>query len=216
MTSAAAPPKLGASMTALLAAAAVLMLAAGAVYVSSAAKSNAASSGRVPLDALYAIAADADSAVSGDQAALTNFQNQLGQLKDDATRDSGAAYPKDPRFVRLLANAAAVAQAQGSLIDASTAVRETHSLVPRLLTEMTAATSGLSGASLENATRTLERFEVRAQRLQLDVAALASGAANPSQSAQRLGESADYLGQVIQGMMGTGPSAGLPRLSGAE
>ena len=38
----------------------------------------------------------------------------------------------------------------------------------------------------------------------------------PSQSAQRLAESADYLGQVIQGLMGTSPSLGLPRLTGAE
>src|SRR5262249_47015123 len=62
----------------------------------------------------------------------------------------------------------------------------------------------------------LERFELRAQRLQLDVAALAAGAANPNQAAQRLAESADYLGQVIQGLMGTSPSLGLPRLTGAE
>ena len=57
---------------------------------------------------------------------------------------------------------------------------------------------------------------MRAQRLQLDVTALAAGAANPNQVAQRLAESADYLGQVIQGLMGTSPSLGLPRLTGAE
>src|SRR5262249_60442508 len=81
---------------------------------------------------------------------------------------------------------------------------------------MCTVASGLSGPNLENATRALERFELRAQRLQLDVSTLAAGAGNPSQAAQRLAESADYLGQVIQGLMGTSPSLGLPRLTGAE
>jgi twitching motility protein PilJ len=116
----------------------------------------------------------------------------------------------------LLTNAAAVLQAQSSLTDASGAARETRELVPKLLSEMSTVASGLSGPNLENATRALERFELRAQRLQLDVTSLAAGAANPSQSAQRLAESADYLGQVIQGLMGTSPSLGLPRLTGAE
>ena len=88
--------------------------------------------------------------------------------------------------------------------------------MPKLLAEVSSVASGLSGPNLENATRALERFELRAQRLQLDVTALAAGAANPSQAAQRLAESADYLGQVIQGLMGTSPSLGLPRLTGAE
>jgi len=36
---------------------------------------------------------------------ITAFQNQLRQLKEDAARDAGAPYTKDPRFNRLLTNA---------------------------------------------------------------------------------------------------------------
>jgi len=217
MTTAAATQKVGGGLTALLALVAVLVLASGiAFFALDGGRPSAPAAPTVPTDSLYGIAMDAENAVSGDEGALNNFQNQLRQLKEDAARDAGAPYIKDPRFIRLLTNAAAVLTAQSSLTDASSAARETRELVPKLLSEMSTVASGLSGPNLENATRALERFELRAQRLQLDVSALAAGASNPSQSAQRLAESADYLGQVIQGLMGTSPSLGLPRLTGAE
>ena len=217
MTTAVATPRIGGGLIALLAVVALLVLGSGiAFFMLDGRSTSPAAPTAAPADSLYGISIDAESAVGGDEAALNNFQNQLRQLKEDAARDAGAPYTKDPRFVRLLTNAAAVLQAQGSLTDASGAARETRELVPKLLAEMSTVASGLSGPNLESATRALERFEVRAQRLQLDVTALAAGAANPSQSAQRLAESADYLGQVIQGLMGTSPSLGLPRLTGAE
>ncbi|MBV8805732.1 MAG: chemotaxis protein [Sinobacteraceae bacterium] len=214
-----ATPKIGGGLPALLALLAVVVLASGIAYFLAAqehAGTPTSAPVTVPTDALYGIAIDAESAVAGDEAGLTNFQNQLRQLKDDAARDVGAAYTKDPRFIRLLTNAAAVLEAQGSLTDANSAAREIHELVPRLLAEMSTVASGLSGPSLENATRALERFELRAQRLQLEASALAAGTGNTSQAAQRVSENADYLGQVIQGLMGTSPSLGLPRLTGAE
>jgi twitching motility protein PilJ len=216
MSSAVATPKVGSTLPVLLAVVAVLVLASGIAFFMMAGRAAAPVAPSAPTDALYAIAMDAESAVAGDEASLNNFQNEVRQLKEDAARDAGAAYVKDPRFVSLLTNAAAVLQAQSALTDASGAARDTRDLVPKLLAEMSTVASALSGPNLESATRALERFELRAQRLQLDVASLAAGAANPSQSAQRLAESADYLGQVIQGLMGTSPSLGLPRLTGAE
>ena len=209
-------PKIGGSLTILLALVAVLVIASGIAYFSIAGTSTTTQAPTVPADSLYGLAIDAENAVGGDQAAINAFQNQLRQLKEDAARDAGEPYTKDPRFNRLLTNAGAVLTAQSALSDASTAARDTRALVPKLLAEVSSVASGLSGANLESATRALERFELRAQRLQLDVTALAAGAANPSQAAQRLAESADYLGQVIQGLMGTSPSLGLPRLTGAE
>jgi twitching motility protein PilJ len=216
MSSASGTPRVGGSLTILLSVVAVLVLATVIASFSMQGGSSAPPAPTVPVDSLYGLAIDAESAIGGDEASINAFQNQLRQLKEDAARDAGAPYTKDPRFNRLLTNAGAVLTAQGSLSDASSAARDTRALVPKLLAEVSSVASGLSGPNLENATRALERFELRAQRLQLDVTSLAAGAANPSQAAQRLAESADYLGQVIQGLMGTSPSLGLPRLTGAE
>ena len=164
-----------------------------------------------PLDALYGVAADAEGAVAGSEAALASFQAQVQQLKDAAAASPGASFVKDARFSRLLGNAAAVTEAKGALADAGNAARETRDLVPRLITEMGAITGSLSGTNLEVGSRALERFELRAQRLQLDVAALASGGAT-NQAAQRLAESNDYLGQVIKGLQGANTGLVLPKV----
>ena len=202
-------------LTAMLAGAA-LLIAAGAVAYFASQSRPAAGTEAAPVAAFYGIAIDADGAASGNDAAFNSFQAQLQHLKDAAVAMPGAPFAKDPRFARLLTNAAAVIQARGALIDANTAARDTRDLVPRLVSEAAAPPTGLSGANLESATRALERFEVRAQRLELDVSTLAAGAGNAGQAAQRLAESADYLGQVIQGLQGTNTGLGLPRLTGAD
>jgi twitching motility protein PilJ len=67
-----------------------------------------------------------------------------------------------------------------------------------------------------NATATLERFDSRAQRLQLDVAALTSGAGDPAQTAQRIAESSEYMGQVISGFTGGNVALSLPHVTQPE
>src|SRR5882757_10432704 len=128
-----AAPKVGGSLTLLLALVAVMVLASGIAYFSVDGRSAAPAAPTVPVDSLYGLAIDAENAVGGDQAAINAFQNQLRQLKEDAARDAGAPYTKDPRFNRLLTNAVAVLTSQSSLSDASTAARDTRALVPKLL-----------------------------------------------------------------------------------
>jgi twitching motility protein PilJ len=164
-----------------------------------------------PMDALYGVAVDAEGAVTGNEAALASFQAQVQQLKDAAAATPNAAFARDARFSRLMGDAATVSEAKNALADAGNAARETRDLVPRVITEMGAITGNLSGANQEVGARALERFELRAQRLQLDVAALAAGGAT-NQAAQRLAESNDYLGQVIQGLQGTNTGLVLPKV----
>jgi twitching motility protein PilJ len=215
MSGPASSTRAGNSLAALLAVA-TLLVAAGTVAYFSTGGHSAPVGPTAPIDALYSIAVDAEGAVVGNEASLGSFQTQLQQLKDAAAANPSAPFAKDGRFARLMGNAAVVSEARTALADAGTAARETRDLVPRLLTEMGTIINGLTGPNLETATRALERFEMRAQRLQLDVAALAAGGANPSQAAQRLAESADYLGQVIQGLQGVNTGLALPRLTGPE
>ncbi|HUI61974.1 MAG TPA: methyl-accepting chemotaxis protein [Steroidobacteraceae bacterium] len=216
MSAPAVTPRLGTGLAVLLAGAALFVIAAGAAALLVGNREAGSNGISAPVDALYAIAVDSQGALAGETGALVSFQKDLRSLKDSAARDSNAAYVRDPRFTHLLDNAAIVLQSRDALTDASNAARDSRDLVTRLLGEIANVGNGLSSPSQESAIRALERFESRAQRVQLDVAALTSGAANPGQLAQRLGESTDYLGQVIQGLMGTSPSLGLPRLTGAE
>ena len=216
MTTGVAPTRTNRGLTAVLAVAALLIAAGAAAYYFSLQNRPAPATEPAPISAFYGIAIDAEGAASGNDAAFDSFQYQLRQLKDAAVTSPGATFAKDARFPRLLTNAAAVAQARGALHDAGAAARDAHDLVPRLLSEAGGITTGLSGASLESASRALERFEVRAQRLELDVSTLATGSGNAGQAAQRLAESADYLGQVIQGLQGTNTGLGLPHLTGAD
>jgi twitching motility protein PilJ len=210
MSPSASPTRIGGGLAALLLAATLLVAAATVMYFTQEAQTVSVTS-RAPVDALYGIAADAEGVVAGNETALASFQSQLHQLKDAAAASSNAPFAKDARFARLLSNATAVSEAKGPLTDAGNAARETRDLVPRLITEMGAITGNLSGANAEVGARALERFEVRAQRLQLDVAALAAGGAT-NQIAQRLAESNDYLGQVIQGLQGANTGLALPRV----
>jgi twitching motility protein PilJ len=210
MSSPASPTRAGASLAALLTAAAVL-LAVGVALVFTQGSSSPGGGPSAPIDALYGLAVDAEGAVGGNEAALGSFQKQLQQLKDAAATNSSAPFARDARFSRLMGNAATVTEAKNALADAGNAARETRDLVPRLITEMGAIIGNLSGTNQEVGSRALERFELRAQRLQLDVAALASGGAT-NQAAQRLAESNDYLGQVIQGLQGGNTGLMLPKV----
>ena len=169
-----------------------------------------------PIEALSSLAIEAQGAVAGDTRALGNFESALRELKTAAAADPQAAFAKDARYTQILSNAGVVLQARSALADAGVASREAKDIVPKLLAEVGTIASGFSGANLEAASKSLERFEVRAQRLQLDVVALASGAANPGQVAQRLAESSDYIGQVIKGFQGTDTGLGLPKATGPQ
>src|SRR3569833_2526309 len=175
MTTAVGTPRIGGTLTILLAVVAVLVLASVIALFSMQGGSAAPPAPTVPVDTLYGLAIDADSVVGGERAAVDAFSNQLRQLKEDAARDAGAPYTQAPRFSRLLPNAGAVLTAQSSLADASSAARDTRALVPKLLAEVSSVASGLSGPNLASATAALDKIEVRAQRLQLDVAALVAG-----------------------------------------
>jgi twitching motility protein PilJ len=218
MTTPAAPPvRAGRGLDTLIVIAALLALGcAVAAYLAMSGGTSASSTASAPVEALNGIALDAQGAAAGDEAALAAFQKELETLRSAAAAESTADYAKDPRFAQLVNNAGVVLQARVALADAGSAGAEVRELVPKLLAEVGTLASGLSGAALESAVRPLERFEVRAQRLQLDVTALSQGGGNPAQAAQRLAESSDYLGQVLKGLQGTDTGLGVPKLTGAD
>jgi len=215
MTTPAPPPaRHGRGLDALILIGVLLAVGVGAAWLFAQQAAPAVSS--APVEALNSLALDAQGAAAGEERSLTGFENALKDLRDAAAANPEAAFAQDARYSRVVNNATAVLQARGALTDAGLAAREARDLVPKLLAEVSTLASGLSGASLEAASRPLERLEVRAQRLQLDVAALATGATNPSQAAQRLAESSDYIGQIIKAFEGTEQVPGIPKATGPQ
>jgi twitching motility protein PilJ len=199
----------------LLVLAALLLIASGIAHYLLLSR-TAPAAGPGPTDALYSLALDAEPAAAGDTAALARFEQNQKSLAEAASRDSGAPLATDARFARLASNAVAVLHARAALTDAAEAARDTASLVPRLVAEGRALGASLPPADAAKAAGALDRFEARAERLQLDVAALTQGAPDPGQAAQRIAESSDYLGQVISAFAGGSTALGLPRVTAPE
>jgi twitching motility protein PilJ len=199
----------------LLGIATLLLIASGIAYYLAQARPVEHAAG-VPLDALYGLALDADGAVAGDAGALGRFQERQKQLEEAAAREPSAPFASDARYARLMKNATAVLRARSALADAGSAAHDTSTLVPKLLSEAGALAASLPPANAVQAAGVLERFEARAQRLQLDVAALTQGQADPGQAAQHIAESTDYLGQVISAFAGGTSAIALPKVTAPD
>jgi twitching motility protein PilJ len=198
----------------LLGLSALLLIGSGAAYYLVQARTAAAAT-HLPVAALYELALDADGALAGDTGALSRLEQSKKTLEDVAARDAGAPFASDPHFTALLSNAAAVLHARSQLQDAAAAAHDTASLVPRLITEGQAVAATL-GPQATSAGPVLERFESRAQRLELDVSALTQGVGDAGQAAQRSAESSDYLGQVISGLAGGSTTLALPHVTAPD
>ena len=210
----AAPVRPGRGLDPLILIAALLAIGCGVAWFMT--RQGAPTASSAPVESLNSLAIDAQGAAAGDARAIGNFESALKELRATVAASPDAPFARDSRYAAIVSNAGTVLQARSALADAALAAREARDIVPKLLAEVGSLASGFSGASLEAAARPLERFEVRAQRLQLDVATLATGAGNPSQVAQRLAESSDYIGQVIKGFQGTDTGLGLPKATGPQ
>ena len=203
-------------LTLLLVLAGLLLVGSGVSYYMLQVTAAPPGGGAVPVEALYETALDANAAATGEPQALTRFQQSQKALEDAAARDAGAPFATDARFTRLMGNAAAVLRARAALTDAAAAAHEAATLVPRLTGEARALAVSLPPAAASAAAGALERFDARAQRLQLDVTALTQGTTDPAQAAQRMAESSEYLGQVIAGFAGGSSALALPHVTAPE
>jgi twitching motility protein PilJ len=209
----------GSGVTALLGVAALLLLASGVVSLTSGSRAESApAAAGAPIDALYGIALDAQSLLGNeDDNPAGELQKHLQQLRDAAGRDAGATYSKDPRFEQIMTSATTLLQARSALADAAAADRQARDLVPRMVLQTSSLTAGLTGLALDATRKALDGFEMRGQRLEFDIGSLATGSANSSAVAQRLSESSEYMGQVIQALENGGKNGlGLPKITNPE
>jgi len=193
----------------LLALSAVLVIVAAAGFLL--APRGAGRDVAAPLVTLQELVASAAPARAGDAAAIERIARGSRRLRELAQAAPGAAWAADPALPKLLSAADAVAQARSPLVDAGKAAGDARELAPRLVTGLAEMVTAMAGAPADPMPRVFERFELRAQRLQSDVAALAGGTGEPQAAARRLADGADYLGQVVNGLAGTDARLALPR-----
>ncbi|MEZ5486315.1 MAG: methyl-accepting chemotaxis protein [Steroidobacteraceae bacterium] len=194
----------------LLAAAAILVLIAAAGFLL-APGGRTAGTATESLIAVQSLAANLPAARSGDAAALERLVQAGARLRTLSAQSGGAAWAKDPALPKLLAATETLGAARTALVDAGQSVGEARELGPRLIIGLADVVTGMAGVPADPMPRVFERFELRAQRLQSDLVALTAGSGASQQAARRLADSADYMGQVINGLAGTDTRLGLPR-----
>ncbi len=197
------------NIPALLAVSALLVVVATAGFLLTPARgSGDAAAALVVLQDLVAGAAPAR---AGDAAALERIARGGSRLRELAGTARGAGWTADPALPKLLAAADVLAQARSPLVDAGKAARDASELAPRLVSGLAEVVTSMAGTPTDPMPRVFERFELRAQRLQSDIAALAGGTGEPQAAARRLADGADYLGQVVNGLAGTDARLALPK-----
>lgn len=201
----------GALLCLLLAAAGVLFgdRLSGSFGASPAATRLAGLSQSLPLKAQLALRGDAAAFKS-----LDDGREELSSaLAGIAVSDPRVA--ADPRWKQLADATTVVLESREAALTMSRSATQARELMPRLLAEIGNLSSVL-GDRLEAFGRHLERFELNGQRIQQDLEALAAGVGDAPATAQRLADSADYLGQVLRGLAGEDNGLGVPRVTGGD
>ncbi|HKE45987.1 MAG TPA: methyl-accepting chemotaxis protein [Steroidobacteraceae bacterium] len=160
----------------------------------------------------------AQAAVHGNSKAFDALSK--GRKELDATLKSVAAADPatagDERWKKLLDAADKVLDGREPAEVVGKSAAEARELMPKLLAEIGNLSGVVGGNKIDAIGRQLERFELNGQRLQQDLDALAVGVGDPTSTAQRIADSADFLGQVLGGFAGEDGSLGLPKVTGAE
>ncbi len=177
--------------------------------------SSPSQAGGDALAIVQALGADAPQAAAGDAAAVDRIGAGVKRLEQITAQAGAAGWARSTELQTLASSAEAVVQARATLVDAGSALREARELLPRLVAQFGEAAAVLPADGTDLMARTGERFELRGQRIQQDLAALVSGTGDARAAARRLGENTDFMAQVINGLAGSDNSLGLPRLAGA-
>src|SRR5882672_2523336 len=160
----------------------------------------------------------AQAAVHGDSHAFDALSKGRKEL-DSSLKSLAASDPAlvaDARWKKLLDAADKVVDGREPAEVVGKSASQVRELMPKLLAEVGNLSGVAGGNRIEAIARQLERFELNGQRLQQDLDARALGVGDPNSTAQRIADSADFLGQVLGGFAGEDSSLGLPKVTGAE
>jgi twitching motility protein PilJ len=153
---------------------------------------------------------EAQNALRGEASAFDAMNRSMAHLK---TLAPGALEPSLGKFGAAVS---AVADARPAVESIQAANQETRELAPKLLSELGDLASAVGVQKLEGMSRYLERFELAVQRIQQELAGMASGVNDAAPTAQRLADSLEFLNQVVRGLSGEESGMALSRVTGPD
>ena len=139
--------------------------------------------------------------------ALADSRARLVQVLGEAGLDG------DPAWAAVLEQSQAVLDGRATAESVARAAAGARDLTPQVLAATANVARAMGAARPDAFNRQLERFELRARSLEQDLAALAGGAPVDA-TVQRLGESLEYMSQVVGGLNGEANPLGITAAQG--
>ena len=183
------------------------------------------SGGRAGRDAVVAtlsglaqgIPLQAGAAVRGSAPAFDSLaasRAQLEELVDGARRSSAELPGGDQNWVAMLEQSQAVLDGRADALDTRKVLASVRELTPQVLAATANVAKAMGASRPESFNRQLDRFEVRAQAIEQDLAALADGTTSVEAASRRLSESLEFMGQVVGGLVGDSNPLGIDAAQG--
>ncbi|HEX9206729.1 MAG TPA: methyl-accepting chemotaxis protein [Steroidobacteraceae bacterium] len=218
------PLLLGVALGAALLAALALLLTGRAMQQQSQLREHMASltslSQNIPLQAGAAVrgSAPAFDALAASRSRLERVIDEIdagkspvGLLSSPSARVLGG----ESGWPALLEQSQAVLDGRAAALQAQAAAARVRELTPQLLTAAAAVLKTMGPGRPDAVSRNFERFELRAQAVEQDLAALADGTAPVEAAARRLTDSLNFMGEVAGGVNGEANALGLVAAAGA-
>ncbi len=159
----------------------------------------------------------AGAAVRGSAPAFDSLATSRARLEGlvvDA-RGSGERLPGgDDNWLAMLEQSQAVLDGRAAALDTRKVLANVRELTPQVLAATANVAKAMGGSRPEAFNRQLDRFEVRAQAIEQDLAALAEGTTSVEAASRRLAESLEFMGQVVGGLVGDSNPLGIVAAQG--
>jgi len=146
--------------------------------------------------------------------ALAASRSRLDALVN-GSGPSAAGLPGDRAdWLAMLEQSQAVLDGRAAALDTRKALAAVRELTPQVLAATANVARAMGPARQDAFNRQLDRFELRAQAVEQDLAALADGTTPVEAASRRLAESLEYMGQVVGGLVGDSNPLGIVAAQG--
>jgi twitching motility protein PilJ len=186
------------ALVATVIAALVLLLAGRGAGEQARAREQAATLGALAQN----IPLQAGAAARGSAPAFDALAESRARLEQAVNASTGDQFGTAAGWAVLLEQSQAVLDGRAAALDAQRAAAAVRELTPQLMAAAAGVAKAVGADRADPLVANLERFEVRAQAVEQDVAALADGTAPVEAASRRLADNVAFLGQVVAGLNG--------------